>query len=84
MNLASTHPQPTDIRVGDDSQGLTWSGLLSLGAVSACMVVIGFGLGWWLDGALHTSPILAVVGIAVGLLAASGYTVVRVRSYLRE
>jgi len=48
------------------------------------MVVIGFGLGWWLDGALHTSPILAVVGIAVGLLAASGYTVVRVRSYLRE
>jgi len=70
--------------VGNDSQGLTWSGLLSLGAVSACTVVLGFGLGWWADGLLHTSPILVVVGIAVGVLAATCYTVIRVRGYLRE
>jgi F0F1-type ATP synthase assembly protein I len=48
------------------------------------MVVVGFGAGWWADGAIHTSPILAVVGIAVGLVAAGCYTVVRVRGYLRE
>ena len=84
MIPASTHPQPTDNSVGNDSQGLTWSGLLSLGAVSACLMVAGFGIGWWADGALHTSPILAVVGIAVGLFAAGCYTVVRVRGYLRE
>jgi F0F1-type ATP synthase assembly protein I len=68
----------------DDSQGLTWSSLLSLGAVSACTVVLGFLLGWWADGVLNTSPILVVVGIAIGVVAAGCYTVVRVRSYLRE
>jgi F0F1-type ATP synthase assembly protein I len=47
-------------------------------------MVAGFGIGWWADGALHTSPILAVVGIAAGLFAAGCYTVVRVRGYLRE
>jgi len=47
-------------------------------------VVLGFVIGWWADGVLHTSPILVVLGIAIGVLAAGCYTVVRVRSYLRE
>jgi F0F1-type ATP synthase assembly protein I len=70
--------------VSNDSQGLTWSGLLSLGAVSAFLLAVGFGLGWWADGILNTSPILVLVGIAIGLAAAISYTVVRLRSYLRE
>ncbi|MFL6164558.1 MAG: AtpZ/AtpI family protein [Jatrophihabitantaceae bacterium] len=70
--------------MGNDSQGLTWSGLLSLGVVSACTVMIGFGIGWWADGILNTSPILVVAGIAVGIAAAISFTFVRLRSYLRE
>lgn len=71
-------------RVADDSHGLTWAGLLSLGTVSALLVVLGFGLGRLADGLLHTSPILVIVGIALGIGAAMSFTFVRIRSFLKE
>ncbi|HJQ02381.1 MAG TPA: AtpZ/AtpI family protein [Jatrophihabitans sp.] len=68
----------------DDPQGLTWSGLLSLGLVSAVMLVVGFALGWWLDQLLNTFPILVLVGIGLGIVASVSFTYVRIRSFLRE
>jgi F0F1-type ATP synthase assembly protein I len=71
--------------VGDDGpQGLTWSSLLSIGAVSALILVAGLALGWWLDSLLHTSPIFVLVGIAVGLATGFSYTFVQLRSFLKE
>lgn len=68
--------------MAEDPEGLGWSSLLSLGAVSAFLIVLGFGLGWLADGLLHTSPILVLVGIAVGIGAAVCFTFVRIRSFL--
>jgi F0F1-type ATP synthase assembly protein I len=70
--------------VSEDSQGLTWSSLLSLGIVSALTIAAGFGLGWWADALLNTSPIMVLVGIGLGIAGAVYFTIVRVRSFLRE
>jgi len=70
--------------VDDDAEGLTWSGLLSLGLVAAVMVVVGFALGWWADRLFNTFPIMVLVGIGLGVVASVSYTYVRIRSYLRE
>ena len=68
----------------DDAQGLTWSGLLSLGLVAALMLVVGFALGWWVDRLLNTFPIMVLVGIGLGIVASVSFTYVRIRSFLRE
>ncbi|HEV2887754.1 MAG TPA: AtpZ/AtpI family protein [Jatrophihabitans sp.] len=68
----------------DDAEGLTWSGLLSLGLAAAIMVVVGFALGWWADKLFHTFPIMVLVGIGLGVVASVSFTYVRIRSYLRE
>jgi F0F1-type ATP synthase assembly protein I len=70
--------------VDDDAQGLTWSGLLSLGMVAAVMLVVGFALGWWTDRLFNTFPIMVLVGIGLGIAASVSFTYVRIRSYLRE
>lgn len=84
MKSACAHRRPANRRVGDDSQGLTWAGLLSLGTVSALMLVVGFGLGWWADGLFNTFPIMVLVGIALGIAGAVCFTFVRIRSFLKE
>ena len=68
----------------DDAEGLTWSGLLSLGLVAAMTLVVGFALGWWADRLFDTSPIMVLVGIGLGVVASISVTYVRIRSYLRE
>jgi len=70
--------------VDDDPQGLTWSGLLSLGLVAALMLVVGFALGWWADRLFNTFPIMVLVGIGLGIVAIVSFTYVRIRSFLRE
>jgi F0F1-type ATP synthase assembly protein I len=65
-------------------ESLGLSSLLNLGAVSAGSLGAGIALGWWLDELLHTSPIMVLVGIAVGLAGGISYTVVAVRSVLKR
>ena len=67
-----------------DAEGLTWSGLLSLGLVAAMTLVVGFALGWWADRLFDTSPIMVLVGIGLGVVASIAFSYVRIRSYLRE
>jgi F0F1-type ATP synthase assembly protein I len=70
--------------VDEKAEGLTWSGLLSLGLVAAMMIVVGFALGWWADKLFSTSPIMILVGIGLGVVASVSFTYVRIRGYLRE
>jgi F0F1-type ATP synthase assembly protein I len=44
--------------------------LLSLGATLASCLVLGFGAGWLVDRAGGTFPIFALVGLALGVVAA--------------
>ncbi|MBA2324152.1 MAG: AtpZ/AtpI family protein [Pseudonocardiales bacterium] len=44
--------------------------LLSLGVTLASCLVVGFGLGWLADLPGGTFPIFALVGLALGVVAA--------------
>ncbi len=44
--------------------------LLSLGATLASCLVVGFGLGWLADLPGGTFPIFALIGLALGVVAA--------------
>jgi hypothetical protein len=60
------------------------SNLLGLGTVLAVLLGAGIALGWWLDGALGTSPTFVLIGIALGLAGGVCYTVVQIRPFLKE
>jgi hypothetical protein len=50
----------------------------------AVLLGAGIALGWWLDGALGTSPTFVLIGIALGLAGGVCYTVVQIRPFLKE
>lgn len=60
------------------------STLLGIGAVFALTLLAGIALGWWLDALLHTSPVLVLIGIALGIAGGIYYTIVQIRPFLKE
>ena len=56
-----------------NSSGPELGDLLSMGLTLALCVVIGFGLGWLVDLAFGSFPVFAMVGLALGVVAASTY-----------
>ena len=55
--------------------------LLSMGLTLALCVVLGFGLGWLGDLATGTFPLLAMVGLALGVVLATAYVVKQFKRY---
>lgn len=65
-------------------ENLGWSALIGIGTVFAVMLVGGLAVGWWLDGLLHTSPALLLVGLLLGIASGIYYTVIQFRTYLHK
>ena len=55
--------------------------LLSMGLTLALCVIFGFGLGWLGDLATGTFPLLAMVGLALGVALAPLYVVKQFKRY---
>jgi F0F1-type ATP synthase assembly protein I len=55
--------------------------LLTMGLTLALCVIVGFGLGWLGDLATGTFPLLAMVGLALGVALAAVYVVKQFRRY---
>ena len=55
--------------------------LLSMGLTLALCVVVGFGLGWLGDLATGTFPLIAMVGLALGVALAVVYVVKQFKRY---
>ena len=55
--------------------------LLSMGLTLALCVMVGFGLGWLGDLATGTFPLLAMVGLALGVVLATVYVVKQFKRY---
>jgi F0F1-type ATP synthase assembly protein I len=55
---------------------------LGMGLSSAVCVGIGLVLGIWADDTWHTAPALLVVGLLLGLAAATFFVVAQIRKYL--
>lgn len=55
---------------------------LGLGLACALSLALAAGLGFVVDGWLHTSPLLTLIGLAFGLVAAVLMVVSTIRKYL--
>ena len=55
--------------------------LLSMGLTLALCVVLGFGLGWLGDLAIGTFPLIAMIGLVLGVAAATFYVVKQFKRY---
>jgi F0F1-type ATP synthase assembly protein I len=64
-----------------DSSGPELGDLLSMGLTIALCVVIGFGLGWLGDLLTGTFPLIAMIGLALGVAAATFYVVKQFKRY---
>ena len=63
------------------SNGPQLGDLLSMGMTLALCVVIGFGLGWLGDLATGTFPLIAMIGLALGVVVAAVYVVKLFKRY---
>jgi len=57
---------------------------LSIGTVFVILFAGGLALGWFVDGLLNTSPILAIAGIALGLAGGIYYSIVQFRNLMKQ
>jgi hypothetical protein len=55
---------------------------LGMGLSAAACVGVCLALGLWLDHVLHTAPAFLLVGLALGLAAATLSVVKQIRTYL--
>jgi len=80
-----TEPEPSDAAPAD-ADGIKplpgAAAFLGMGLSAAVCVAIGVGLGLWADSAWHTAPALLVVGLLLGLAAATLGVVGQIRKYL--
>jgi F0F1-type ATP synthase assembly protein I len=55
-----------------------------MGVVSAVLVALGLGLGFFVDSRLHTLPVFTLVGLALGVVMAGRYTFREFRKFFRD
>jgi F0F1-type ATP synthase assembly protein I len=55
---------------------------LGMGLTAAVSVGACLALGLWIDSRLHTAPAFLLVGLALGLVAATVSIVKQIRTYL--
>lgn len=60
------------------------SDLLVIGSTTALCLIAGMGLGWLADSLLHTFPVFALVGLALGIAAGCFYAYSQIRTFLND
>ena len=58
--------------------------LLGIGSAIAGLIAGGMLLGWFLDTRADTSPILTLIGLALGMAGAGYYMYVKFRSIMKD
>lgn len=58
--------------------------LLGLGASTAAILLVGLGLGWLVDRAVHTLPVFTLAGLALGIAGAGFYIYTQFTKFLKE
>lgn len=64
-----------------NSSGPELGDLLTMGLTLALCVVAGFGLGWLVDLSFGSFPVFALVGLALGIVAASTYVIAQFKRF---
>jgi F0F1-type ATP synthase assembly protein I len=81
-SVTESEPPPRPTRTDEPKPLPGAVAFLNMGLAAAVCVGAGLLLGLWADSAWHTSPILLVVGLVLGLAAAAASVVAQIRKYL--
>jgi F0F1-type ATP synthase assembly protein I len=66
------------------NDGPDLSTLLGMGVAIAAFLMIGLGLGWLADELLDSLPVFVLIGLALGIVGASGYVYAQFKKFLKE
>lgn len=66
------------------SDGPDLSTLLGMGVAIAAFLMVGLGLGWLVDKLLDSLPLFILIGLALGIVGASGYVYAQFKKFLKE
>ncbi len=58
--------------------------LLGLGVTIAAFLLIGLGLGWLADEMLDSLPVFVLIGLALGVIGASGYVYAQFKKFMKD
>jgi hypothetical protein len=68
----------------ESMSGLDFRDFLTIGSFVVTCMLLGLGAGWWVDARLGTTPVLTLVGLAVGVAAGVTGTWFRIRPLLTD
>jgi F0F1-type ATP synthase assembly protein I len=57
---------------------------VAVGSAIAGLIAGGTVLGWFVDSRAGTSPVFVLLGLALGMVAASSYAYVKFRSFMKD
>jgi F0F1-type ATP synthase assembly protein I len=76
-------PSSSDREPAPESKPLPGAAaFLGMGLSAAVCVGLGVALGVWGDSTWHTAPLLLMIGLGLGLVAAVALVVTQIRQYL--
>jgi F0F1-type ATP synthase assembly protein I len=58
--------------------------LVGIGTLNLVSLLVGLGIGWYLDGRLHSFPAGTLVGLAVGIVAGLAASWAQIRKYFTD
>jgi F0F1-type ATP synthase assembly protein I len=70
--------------VSQPNGGPDLSTLLGLGVALAAFLVVGLGLGWFVDNLLDSLPVFTLTGLALGIVGACVHTYVQFKKFFKE
>ena len=58
--------------------------LIGIGTLNLVTLLVGLGIGWYLDGRLHSFPAGTLIGLAVGIVAGLAVSWAQIRKYFTD
>lgn len=58
--------------------------LIGLGTLNLVSLLIGLGIGWFLDGRFHSFPAATLIGLALGIAAGITASLMQIRRYFTD
>lgn len=68
----------------ESMSGLDFRDFLTIGSFVVTCLLLGLGAGWWVDARLGTTPVLTLLGLAVGVATGITGTWFRIRPLLGD
>jgi hypothetical protein len=58
--------------------------LVGIGTLNLVSMLLGLGIGWYLDGQIHSFPAGTLIGLAVGIVSGLTASWLQIRKYFTD